>query len=60
MALKRRGKKARRAQLIELIPAATVVAPARYVLRVGEVAIEFGDDVREETLRRVVGILRSC
>ena len=60
LALRRRGKKAGRAKLVELIPAATRVTPARYVLRIGEVAIEFGDDAREETLRRVVGVLRSC
>lgn len=60
LALKRRGKKAGRAKLIELIPSTTMVARARYVLRVGEVEFEFGDDAREETLRRVIGVLRSC
>jgi hypothetical protein len=60
MTLKRRGKPSGKAKLIELIPAATMVAPARYVLRIGEAAVEFGDDAREETLRRVVGVLRSC
>lgn len=60
MALKRRGKKTARPKLIELVPAATTAAPARYVLRVGEVTIEFGDDAEEATLRRVLGVLRSC
>lgn len=47
------------ATLVELVPT-TVVSTARYVLRVGEGSIEFGDDARDETLRRVVGVLRSC
>lgn len=60
LALKRRGKKVGRTKLIELIPSAAVVASARYVLRVGEVAIEFGGDPRDETLRWVVEVLRTC
>lgn len=44
----------------ELIPTATRAAPSRYVLRVGEAEIEFGDDAQEETLRLVVEVLRSC
>jgi hypothetical protein len=60
LALSRRGKKVGRPKLVELVPAARVELPARYVVRVGEVAFEFGDDAREETLRRVLVALRSC
>ena len=60
LALSRRGTKAGRPGLVELVPAAKVEPPARYAIRVGKVAFEFGDDAREETLRRVLLALRSC
>jgi len=63
MALTRRGTKVGRAQLVELIPtatAATATSSARYVIRIGGAAIEFGDDAQEEMLGRMVGVLRSC
>ena len=60
LALSRRGKKVGRPKLVELVPAARVEPPARYLVRVGEVAFEFGDDARQETLRRVLAALRSC
>ncbi len=60
MALARRGTKTGRTKLVELVPAATVAGRARYVIRIGEVSLEFGDEAHEETLRRVVGALRSC
>lgn len=48
-------------QLVELVPAA---APARgmrrYVVRLGEAAIEVGDDFDAETLRRILEVLRAC
>jgi len=47
------------AALVELVPSMPA-ASARYVMRVGEVSVEFGDDASEETLLRVVGLLRSC
>lgn len=48
--------------LVELVPAATVVAPGlgRYALVVGAARVEFGDDVSVATLRRVLEALRSC
>jgi hypothetical protein len=48
--------------LVELVPAATVVAPGlgRYALVVGGARVEFGDDVSVVTLRRVLEALRSC
>ena len=46
--------------LVELVAAPSVPSAARYALQIGTAAIEFGDDFREETLRRVVAMLRSC
>jgi hypothetical protein len=53
---------AQRAQLVELVPTSISSVPrvARYSLRVGGVEIEFGDDFREETLARALGVLRRC
>lgn len=48
------------AKLIELVPAPSAPSAARYAVRIGTAAVEFGDDFREETLRRVVVMLRSC
>ena len=47
-------------RLIELVPAASRDAAARYVVRVGEAAVEVADDFREETLVRLVRALRTC
>lgn len=47
-------------QLIELVPKVPRVSPARYVVRVGNVVLELGDDFNDETLRRLVGLLKSC
>lgn len=43
--------------LVELVPTAPT---ARYLLRSGGLSFEFGDEAREETLRRVVAVLRAC
>ena len=63
MALARRaqgGKRSRRAAaLVELVPTRPVAA-AHYVMRVGDISIEFGDNAHEETLLRLVGLLRAC
>jgi hypothetical protein len=45
--------------LVELVPT-TLMSAARYVLRSGGLSFDFGDEVREETLRRVVAVLREC
>ena len=45
-------------RLIELVPGPQ--AAARYVVRVGDAAIEVGDDFQAETLARVVRVLRAC
>ena len=49
----------RSAALVELVPTRPV-SSARYVMKVGELTFEFGDDESEEMLRRAVGVLRSC
>jgi hypothetical protein len=48
-----------RATPVELVPAPRP-AVARYVVRIGEVRIEVSDDFDATTLRRLVGVLRSC
>ena len=48
-----------RAQLVELV-AAPVAPRGRYVVRVGIAEVELDDAFREETLRRLVSVLRSC
>ena len=45
--------------LIELVPR-SASGPARYVVRVGETAVEVGDDFEDDTLARVVRVLRAC
>lgn len=45
-------------QLVELVPASHAVQ--RYIVRVGNAAIEVGDDFDAGTLRRLVEILRAC
>ena len=62
LSLRRRGPAGRtrsKLRLVEMIP--TSVAPmARYTVRVGGSAIEFGDDFRDETVARVVRVLQAC
>jgi transposase-like protein len=65
MALARRGqssaerRRTAKAALVELVPTKRVPS-GRYVLRVGDISLEFGDDASEEMLRRAIGFLRSC
>jgi len=54
-----------RAGLVELLPAPAPAPPlanrtVRYSVHVGGLRLDFGDDVDERTLRRVVAALRSC
>jgi len=62
--LSRRGVPRARAlapRLIELVPATPPSSSAvRYVLRVGGVEFEVGDDFNEVGLRRLVTLLKSC
>lgn len=48
------------AALVELVPAPVARDVSRYVVRVGAVALEFGEDFDEATLRRAIAALRSC
>jgi len=47
-------------RLVEIVAAPTSQVGGRYVLRVADAEVEFGDDFHEDTLRRVVAVLRSC
>ncbi len=60
--LERRGKPARRVgpRLVELVPAITAGSSSRYVLHIGNLELELGDDFNEQTLRRLVVLLKSC
>lgn len=63
--LSRRGVPRARAlapRLVELVPAAPapVSSASRYVLHVGGVELEVGDDFNEVGLRRLVTLLKSC
>ncbi len=49
--------------LIELVPRSAQQVgsgSARYVVRIGETAVEVGDDFEDDTLARVVRVLRAC
>lgn len=62
--LSRRGVPRARAlapRLVELVPVSPPVSStARYVLHVGGVELEVGDDFSEVGLRRLVTLLKSC
>lgn len=61
--LERRGllrRRAARPRLVELVPARATAVAARYVLRLRDVTLELGDDFSEQTLRRLVSVLKSC
>ncbi len=49
-------------QLVELVPTEVIASPvaARYAIKIAGAVVEFGDDARAETLKRVVEVLRSC
>jgi len=47
--------------LVELVAAPMrPLTQGRYVIRVAGAELELDDDFREETLARIVGVLRSC
>jgi hypothetical protein len=53
-----------RSGLVELVPVRVPARPtkasSRYVLRLGDVCLEFDDAVGAGTLRRVLEVLRAC
>lgn len=46
--------------LVELVPTMTSAREPRYVVRLGEVRVELGDDFDPRTLRRLLEVLRAC
>lgn len=50
---------ARESGLVELV-AVNDTPAARYVVRVGDITVEFDDAFCEATLRRLLEVLRSC
>ena len=59
--LSRRGEVAEASpRLVELVPAPASQSSTRYLVRVGELAIEVGDDFDEVTLVRLVRVLGAC
>lgn len=51
--------KKRRVRLVELV-AAPPVQPVRYVIRLGDVAVEFDQHFDDATLRRVLQVVAAC
>lgn len=47
-------------KLIELVPTPAPRVGARFVVHLGDAVIEVGDDFHDETLARVVRVLRAC
>jgi hypothetical protein len=54
------ARRAPKTGLVELVAAIGAQRSARYAVTAGALTLEFGDDFQEETLRRVLGVLRSC
>lgn len=53
--------RANRKALVELVPTPTIAArTAKYVIERDGVRLEFGDEFADDTLRRVLLVLRSC
>jgi acetolactate synthase regulatory subunit len=53
-------RRVRDVKLVELVPMSTVASSARYTVRVGQFAIDVDARFEEATLRRLIGVLRSC
>lgn len=62
IARRRRKHSSRKSQvrLVELVRAPVVAADSRYVVRVGDRAIEVDDGFDESTLRRLLCVLSPC
>lgn len=54
-----RDRKPRDIKLVELVPIAAA-SGAHYIVRVGQLSIELDGRFEEVTLRRLIGVLRSC
>jgi len=53
-------RKAREIKLVELVPMSSVARSTRYIVQVGQLAIDVDAQFEETTLRRLIGVLRSC
>lgn len=53
-------RKARDVKLVELVPTSTGARSARYTVQVGQFALDVDAQFEEATLRRLIGVLRSC
>lgn len=51
---------ARGSMLVELVPTSRPVPAAHYLIYLGEVRVELGDDFDPRTLRRILEVLRAC
>ena len=61
MNLSRRSETAcAKTHLVELVPATAPKVASRYLVHVGDVALELGNDFDDATLRRLIAVLRSC
>ena len=47
-------------QLVELVATPAPRPPARYTVRVGELAIEVDDAFQDDVLRRLISVVASC
>jgi len=53
-------RKARAVKLVELVPMSTGARSGRYTVQVGQYAIDVDARFEDVTLRRLIGVLRSC
>jgi len=55
-----KARNVRRVKLVELVPMTAPSRCARYIVQVGQLALEVDAQFDEMTLRRLVAVLRSC
>jgi len=46
--------------VVEIVPAVMGSTATRYVIELGGARLELGDDFAEPTVRRLIGMLRTC
>jgi hypothetical protein len=56
----RSGETERPVRLVELVPSVPGVPAARYVIRVGNLAVEVDDRFDSDTLARLLGVVAAC
>ena len=55
-----KARNVRRVNLVKLVPMTAPSRTARYIVQVGQLALEVDSQFDEMTLRRLVAVLRSC